>query len=261
MGLFATRRSAGSLVGRHRDGLVAHLAPNLRDSSPLEELAGHLPSAEPAEDTVETRSGLEISVQVIPIRDGANDYGRLWLFHDATARRDEQRRQRALLELEQQARRSAELQSERLEAYDELRNDFVAGVSHDLRTPLTAIASASELLLSDPSMTDGARDHLAIIHRNADRLRAMVEDLLLVGRLHAGVLTLEPQQVRLAPLLPRRRRRVRSGGGAPFGHDPGRGPRGSGRRGRSSSAVGDRREPDRERCEVHRTGHRCRGRG
>jgi signal transduction histidine kinase len=142
-----------------------------------------------------------VSVEVIPIREHDTDYGCLWLFVDATARRDEERRQRALLELEQQARRAAEEQTVRLEAYDRLRNDFVAGVSHELRTPLTAIASASELLLSDPDVPEGARGNLAIIGRNADRLRSMVEDLLLVGRLDAGMLTLEATDVRAAPLL------------------------------------------------------------
>jgi PAS domain S-box-containing protein len=153
-------------------------------------------------DTMEvvTRSGRDLEIEVVPIRDGDADHGNLWLVHDITARRDEARRSRALLELEQQARQSAEWHVEQLAAYDRLRNDFVAGVSHELRTPLTAIASAAELLMSSDDAIPAVRDRLAIIQRNADRLRAMIEDLLLVGRLDAGVLTLEARTVRLAPI-------------------------------------------------------------
>ena len=84
------------------------------------------------------------------------------------------------------------MHAEQLEAYDRLRNHFVAGVSHELRTPLTAIASASQLLRSSSeSLSPEADRHLAIIERNAERLQGMIEDLLAVDRLDAGVVELE----------------------------------------------------------------------
>jgi PAS domain S-box-containing protein len=198
--MFAIDGSESRLVGIARDELLELMEGGLVESSAPVSLAERFHERE-AEVTLELRSGREVSGEVIPIRERDTDYGRLWLFVDATARRDEERRQRALLVLEQQARRTAEEQADRLEAYDRLRNDFVAGVSHELRTPLTAIASASELVLSDPDVPDAARSHLAIIGRNAERLRTMVEDLLLVGRLDAGMLTLEAVEIRVAPLL------------------------------------------------------------
>ncbi|MCU0310913.1 MAG: PAS domain-containing sensor histidine kinase [Acidimicrobiales bacterium] len=198
--MFLVDGPAAAFVGSHRDELVARLATGLAGPTPLPRVA---------EVDHRTRSvfpfvlstGREVRVEVIPIRGADADHGRLWLFTDDTARRDEERRQQALLELEQQARRVAEEQAERLEAYDRLRNDFVAGVSHELRTPLTAIAGATELLQSDPEVPETAMGHLGIIGRNVDRLRSMVEDLLLVGRLDAGMLTLEPTEIRVAPLL------------------------------------------------------------
>ena len=62
---------------------------------------------------------------------------------------------------------------------DRMRSDFAANVSHELRTPITNIRGYVETLLQigmeDP---DTARRFLDIVHRNASRLGALVEDLL-----------------------------------------------------------------------------------
>jgi len=62
---------------------------------------------------------------------------------------------------------------------DRMRTDFAANVSHELRTPITNIRGYVETLLQvgleDPAM---ARRFLDIVHRNASRLGALVEDLL-----------------------------------------------------------------------------------
>ncbi len=198
--LFGVDLGSDRAVGASTDRLLAELSRGLDDPTALDAARRGDPRA-PQDLEVVTRAGRDLEIETVPICDGDARYGRLWLVHDTTTRRDEARRTRALLELEQQARRAAELHAEQLAAYDRLRNDFVAGVSHELRTPLTAIASAAELLLSDDEVGPTLRDRLAIIQRNADRLRSMIEDLLLVGRLDAGVLTLEPQVVRLAPVV------------------------------------------------------------
>lgn len=198
--LFDLDGHVDDLVGGLADELLDRLGQRLVDQGPLAAAAAD----EPRHRTVPVskRDGGEIDVEAIEIRSDDEGFGRLWLFHDATARRDEARRQQALLELEQRARQAAELHVEQLEAYDRLRNEFVAHVSHELRTPLTAIAGASQLLASDPGALSGeARRHLAIIERNAGRLTRMIEDLLVVGRLDAGVLDLERSWVRPRGLL------------------------------------------------------------
>ena len=62
---------------------------------------------------------------------------------------------------------------------DRMRSDFAANVSHELRTPITNIRGYVETLLQvgldDP---ETARKFLDIVHRNASRLGALVEDLL-----------------------------------------------------------------------------------
>ena len=92
----------------------------------------------------------------------------------------------------------------RLRRLENLRRDFVANVSHELKTPITAIKGAVETLL------DGAMDNpqdnrhfLEIAGRQADRLNAIVEDLLSLFRLEREAETEEVPRTRqsLLPIL------------------------------------------------------------
>jgi two-component system OmpR family sensor kinase len=82
------------------------------------------------------------------------------------------------------------------------QRDFVANVSHDLKTPLTSIQGFSQAILdgtaADP---EAARRAAGIIHDEAGRMRRMVDDLLLLARMDAGELQLDRQAVDLVPLL------------------------------------------------------------
>lgn len=74
----------------------------------------------------------------------------------------------------------------RLQVLESVRSDFVANVSHELKTPISAIKAASETIIEidrnkgeDPE----AQRFLAMIARQADRLAAIVEDLLSLARI------------------------------------------------------------------------------
>jgi len=189
------------VAGTATADLIAAIGETLVDPSDLLALAGADELHATAKAELDLLDGRAVDVEMIPVQDGAV-LGRLWLFHDATGRREAERRQRALLGLEKIAREQAEVQAEQLTAYDNLRNEFVSTMSHELRTPLTSIASASELLLAEFAEVDPALEaSLQIIRRNADQLRHIVEDLLLVGRLKAGMLALEAEPVVLTSLL------------------------------------------------------------
>ena len=72
----------------------------------------------------------------------------------------------------------------RLRELEVVRQQFVANVSHELKTPITAIKAAIETLLCDhDAAPDQAQRFHAIIDRQADRLSAIVEDLLALARL------------------------------------------------------------------------------
>lgn len=67
-----------------------------------------------------------------------------------------------------------------------VRRDFVANVSHELKTPLTSIRGYVETLLSDDLDAATKRQFLAVIQKNADRLQSIVDDLLDLSRLESG---------------------------------------------------------------------------
>lgn len=78
----------------------------------------------------------------------------------------------------------------KLDSLENLRREFVANVSHELKTPVTTIKGFTETLL------DGARDNpedlqrfLGIISRQADRLAAIIDDLLTLSRLESAPLS------------------------------------------------------------------------
>jgi signal transduction histidine kinase len=92
-------------------------------------------------------------------------------------------------------------QNERLREADRLKDEFVALISHDLRTPLTSITGYVELALEDDELSDELRSFLEIVGRNADRLLVLVNDLLFVARLQAGEMTLEHEHVDLVSVV------------------------------------------------------------
>jgi signal transduction histidine kinase len=92
-------------------------------------------------------------------------------------------------------------QNEQLREADRLKDEFVALISHDLRTPLTSIMGYLELTLDDGNLTDDQRGYLEVVDRNAERLLRLVNDLLFVARLEAGQLDLHPSELDLAAIV------------------------------------------------------------
>jgi signal transduction histidine kinase len=76
---------------------------------------------------------------------------------------------------------------EELLRLDEYRRDLVASITHDLKTPLTAIALNAELLESDKRLAEAGSHPVAAIRRSADRLANLVDDLLAMARAEEGV--------------------------------------------------------------------------
>ncbi len=83
----------------------------------------------------------------------------------------------------------------RIQRLETIRRDFVANVSHELKTPITSIKGFVETLL-DGAIQDeeNAREFLAIVKRHADRLDAIIEDLLSLSRLDQDA---DKRQIRL----------------------------------------------------------------
>jgi two-component system, OmpR family, phosphate regulon sensor histidine kinase PhoR len=89
-----------------------------------------------------------------------------------------------------------------LRRLESVRRDFVGNVSHEVKTPVSAIKAAVETLESLPDSGDeDGRRFLQIISRQSDRLAAIVDDLLSLARIEqTGEEGLD--DIRLAPLWP-----------------------------------------------------------
>lgn len=69
----------------------------------------------------------------------------------------------------------------------QMRREFVANVSHELRSPLTSILGYAQTLLEDPPETPEQRERfITLIARDAERMRRLVDDLLNLSRVESG---------------------------------------------------------------------------
>jgi signal transduction histidine kinase/DNA-binding response OmpR family regulator len=85
----------------------------------------------------------------------------------------------------------------------EVKDEFISQVSHELRSPLSAIHQFTTILLDGLAGELGSeqREYLEIILRNSLQLRNMIGDLLEVTRTQGGKLTIKPQQTSLCDLF------------------------------------------------------------
>ncbi|AFZ59490.1 PAS domain S-box protein [Anabaena cylindrica FACHB-243] len=99
-----------------------------------------------------------------------------------------------LLDLEQAARLEAE-------TANQIKDDFVAMVSHDLRSPLNAILGWASILRNRSVDTQTFHRALETIERNAHSQGKLLEDLLNISRILRGKLHLELRQVNLVSII------------------------------------------------------------
>ncbi len=84
---------------------------------------------------------------------------------------------------------------------DAVRSDFVANVSHEIRTPATVIAGFAETLLSLDLEESARREYLSAILRQSETMGRLVGDLLLLASLERAVDRLDESAIELGPLL------------------------------------------------------------
>ncbi len=92
--------------------------------------------------------------------------------------------------------------SERIDEIEQLKNELVSTVSHELKTPLAAIKAYAATLRNNPTLYESRRDeYLAVVEEQADRLARLVDDMLMVSRVEGGLLLRQRVLVPLEPLL------------------------------------------------------------
>ncbi len=170
-----------------------------------------------------TKEGKRLTVQLTgnPLHSDASEVtGFLLILRDVTAVKIADERMRRLYwELEQKMRertrklelarheleeRNAELHRayEELKELDSLKSDFVSMVSHELRSPLTNISGAVELMLEEEELSDEyVRRMLGVVGEQSERLIRLVRGVLDVSRIDAGRLFLDRREVDILPIL------------------------------------------------------------
>ena len=85
-----------------------------------------------------------------------------------------------------------------LRRIEQVRRDFVANASHELKTPLTAVRGFAETLLEEETHDGVGRDFLTLIRDNTLRLQHLVDDLLDLSRLESGGWSPSEEEIDLA---------------------------------------------------------------
>ncbi|MFM8320806.1 MAG: ATP-binding protein [Chloroflexota bacterium] len=128
------------------------------------------------ESTLNAYTGRSIPVQVhVRCIHYNNEYHLQWILHDITERKD----------------------------LDRLREDLIAMVYHDLRSPLANIGSSLEMIsaLLEPEIDQNVQSLIQIAARSTERIQRLTESLLDLNRLEAGQLTGKRLPVNLCDLL------------------------------------------------------------
>ncbi|MFZ0681216.1 MAG: ATP-binding protein [Candidatus Binatus sp.] len=137
---------------------------------------------------------LNISLTVSPIRDRSGRIvGASKVARDITERKRAEAELERLLALEKQSRQQAEEASR-------LKDEFLAVVSHELRSPLNAITGWASLLLMRP-LDEQTKHAIETILRNAQTQTQLVADLLDVSRIVTGQLRLNVRSFQLIPVI------------------------------------------------------------
>lgn len=180
----ATGRSAADVVGRRLDEIDPTLTAASRAALERavsgtmvvlsQRLHGYLIEI-PAPSGHEGFRRMQQSVRILPVADAnGQPVGALALIRDVTERVAQEAELRSAMEAAQEANRA--------------KSDFLAAMSHDLRTPIGAMLAYADLLAQDMfgPVTEVQRDKLLRIKQVGAHLLSIVDEILTFARIEAG---------------------------------------------------------------------------
>jgi len=137
------------------------------------------------------------------LRDSVNELKKL---NDEYQKQNEQisEQNQKLLELHKELKENADelnIQKTRAEEGAVLKSQFLASISHELKTPLNSIIGLTELLITDTPPGTASRDKLKVVLRNGNRLMNLINDILSFSKMEAGKLEIEKENFRVQELI------------------------------------------------------------
>jgi PAS domain S-box-containing protein len=182
--------------GRHIDD-VLRLAPIESNDEPPAVVTGHETEISTREFELTRQDGrtfpIEQTFAYIRDEDGDID-GVIRTFRDISQRKAVEAERQALLRRQEEAHAAAE-------AANRSKDEFLATLSHELRTPMTAIMGWVHLLKSGRMDSERTRQALASLERGARAQATVVNDLLDISRIIRGNLRLEVRRTSLPEIL------------------------------------------------------------
>lgn len=103
---------------------------------------------------------------------------------------------KALLAERRQMEEAAQKAREAAEAANRAKSEFLATMSHEVRTPMNAVIGMTELLL-DTELTEKQRDFVETIHSSGEALLTIINDILDFSKIESGKLQLEQRPFNL----------------------------------------------------------------
>ena len=135
---------------------------------------------EVSRDEIELLDGTILDRYSAPVLDKeGRSYGRTWIFRDITEERESAKKLTEALALEMEL-------SEQARAGDRAKSEFLAVMSHEVRTPLNGILGFAELLQQAPELSGESTSYAKVITESGEALLRILDDILDLSRLEAG---------------------------------------------------------------------------
>jgi signal transduction histidine kinase len=183
--------SEGPCLAAYRSGKAISV-PDLRDETRF-----------PAFCSRALAAGLG-AVFTFPLHNGGERFGALDLYRETPGALDDDAigAARTLADVTSVYLLNAKTRHE-MQEFERAQNDFVSKVSHELRSPLTAVRGYVELLIDGAPgpQNEEQRHMLSVVERNSEQLLALIDDLLTMSRIDSGSDHLDLAAVDLCDLI------------------------------------------------------------
>nr|MDO8113848.1 PAS domain S-box protein [Candidatus Sigynarchaeota archaeon] len=192
------------IIGKHYKDLQQYIITDLSFfKDHLRKLAQGIP-LEPfeLEGSSQERGSLWVRVHAARVKLGKFHVNQL-VINDIT----EKKKLESLLEEEnkklKQVESLLEEENKKLKQLDVMRKNFIFTATHELKTPLVSLYGASDFLLKimPQALDETVKSMIEIIHRGAERLKALVDNLLDVSRMDTGNFKLTKQAIDMVDLV------------------------------------------------------------